>query len=244
MNKVKIIKKIKAWVIRMKIHRPLGFLANLLIYAGYLIKLSAWAEKNRPRLWMNDFYNGKVKHKDREKLYAQYAEKKKLENCQLNYLEFGVGHGNSLRWWTNTNNHEASRFWAFDTYEGLPEKYGNYEVGTFSLEGKFPEIDDQRIHFIKGLFQDTLLKTISEIDFTGTTIIHIDADLYSAALYVLGILYPYLKKGDILIFDEFSVPGHEFKAFDDFIKSFYIELVPIGAINNYLQVIFEVKNIG
>lgn len=205
--------------------------------------MSKWIDANKSKLKKNDFYNANVTHKDRLDLYKWYLEENKLKNEALSYLEFGVGRGNSLRWWTENNINPQTDFWAFDTYEGLPEKYGAYDVGTFSLEGNFPDIQDSRINFIKGLFQDTLLNTITKIDFKKKTIIHVDGDLYSSAMFSFGVLYPYLKEGDVIIFDEFVVPNHEFKAFDDFVKSFYIELEPIGAINNYLQIIFEVKSI-
>lgn len=241
MNTIKIIKKVKAYLIRLKIHKLFGFAANFLIYTGYLLKMSKWIDANKKQLGHNDFYNSQVVHKEREKLYDLFTSEKMLKDAKISYLEFGVGKGFSLKWWSENNSHRESNFWAFETYEGLPEQYGNYKVGTFSLEGNFPDIDDKRIHFVKGLFQDTLLNTIPNIDFSTQTIIHIDADLYSAALFTLATLYPYLKKGDYILFDEFVVPGHEFKAFDDFTKSFYIELEPVGAINNYLQMIFEVK---
>lgn len=243
MNTVKFIKKTKAFLIRIKIHKVFGFSANLLIYTGYLLKMSKWIDKHKSGLRYNDFFNRKVLHREREQMYASFTTDFDLRNKQISYLEFGVGHGDSLRWWTSDNQHAASEFWAFDTYEGLPEKYGTYEVGRFSLEGNFPDIPDKRIRFIKGLFQHTLLKTLPEIDFQQQLIVHIDADLYSAALYTLGILYPYLKAGDYIIFDEFVVPGHEFKAFDDFTRSFYLDLEPVGAINNYLQMIFRVRGI-
>ncbi|MCF8226892.1 MAG: TylF/MycF family methyltransferase [Bacteroidales bacterium] len=244
MNKVKIIKKIKANIIRLRLHRFFGFAADLLIYTGYLLKLSRWIDKNKKHLSYNDFYNRKVTHKDREKLYQFFSDEMKLAGIPVSYLEFGVGRGNSLRWWTGNNNHPASQFWAFDTYEGLPEKYGTYDKGVFSLDGKFPELNDERINFIKGLFQETLLSTIPEINFKSQVIVHIDSDLYSAALYTLACLYPHLKEGDYIIFDEFVVPGHEFKAYDDFIKSFYIRLEPVAAINNYLQMIFKIKKVN
>lgn len=243
MNKIKFIKKFKANFIRLKLHKIFGFTAEYIIYLGYLLKLSKWVDQNKGKLKYDDFYNSKVLHRDRLNLYAKYAKESGLDAEAINYLEFGVGRGNSLRFWSETNNNEATQYWAFDTYEGLPEKYGNYEVGTFSLGGNYPIIKDERINFIKGLFQDTLLSTIPQIDFKKKSIIHIDGDLYSSALYAMTMLYPYMKKGDILIFDEFVVPLHEFRAFEDFIKSFYIKLEPVGAINNYLQVIFEVKDL-
>ena len=67
-----------------------------------------------------------------------------------------------------------------------------------------------------------------------------DADLYSATLYALTSLAPYLKKGDIIFFDEFVVPTHEFKAYSDFIQSYYINLELIAAANNYYFVAFKV----
>jgi hypothetical protein len=67
-----------------------------------------------------------------------------------------------------------------------------------------------------------------------------DADLYSATLYVLTTLAPFLKKGDIIFFDEFVVPTHEFKAYLDFIQSFYLNLELIGAANNYYFAAFKV----
>lgn len=242
MSKIRVIKKIKANLTRIKIHKLFGFTADLLIYIGYMLKMSKWIEENKSKLKYNDFYNANVNQHDREKLYSFLLEDKSLENESLSYLEFGVGRGNSMKWWTQNNKNANSTFWGFDTFEGLPEKYGTYEIGTFSLEGNFPDIPDKRINFIKGLFQDTLLKTIPKIDFNKNVLIHLDGDLYSSTIFALTILYPYLKKGDILLFDEFVVPYHEFKAFDDFVKSFYIKLQPIGAINNYLQMAFEIKS--
>lgn len=243
MNKIRIIKKIKANLVRFKIHKIFGSFADLLIYAGYLIKMSKWIDANKSQLRYNDFYNRNVKQHHREKLYQFISTEKGYNTLPISYLEFGVGRGNSMKWWTSQNVNKNSDFWGFDTFEGLPEKYGTYEIGTFSLEGNFPDIPDSRINFIKGLFQDTLLNTIPKIDFKKQVILHIDGDLYSSALFSLTILYPYLKKGDLIIFDEFVVPYHEYKAFDDFIKSFYIKLEPIGSINNYLQTVFEIKEI-
>jgi hypothetical protein len=67
-----------------------------------------------------------------------------------------------------------------------------------------------------------------------------DADLWSATLYVLTSFAPFLKKGDIVFFDEFVVPTHEFKAFLDFTQSYYLNLQLIAAANNYYFVAFKV----
>ena len=65
--------------------------------------------------------------------------------------------------------------------------------------------------------------------------------LFSATLFVLTSLSPYLKKGDIVFFDEFAVPTHEFKAYTEFIQSYYLPLELIAAANNYYFAAFLVK---
>jgi hypothetical protein len=54
-------------------------------------------------------------------------------------------------------------------------------------------------------------------------------------------LAPYLKKGDIIFFDEFCVPTHEFLAVKNFTESYYINLKPIAAANNFLFTAFVVE---
>jgi len=241
MNQIKVIKWVKANLIRIKIHKFLGFSTNVLIYTGYLLKLSEWIENNKIHLKMDDFYNSNVLHADRMNLYDFIGREYNLTESPISYLEFGVGHGNSLRWWSEKNKNVETKFWAFDTFEGLPEKYGSLAVGTFSLGGNFPDIKDDRISFEKGLFQDSLLPAIKKIDFSKKIVLHLDADLYTSTLYAFSILYPYLKKGDIIFFDEFVVPTEEYRAYEDITKSFYIKLKPLGAINNYLQMAFEIQ---
>jgi hypothetical protein len=70
----------------------------------------------------------------------------------------------------------------------------------------------------------------------------LDADLYTATLFALTSLAPYLKEGDIILFDEFVVPTHEFMAYKNFIESYYFDLELIGAANNYYFTAFKVKN--
>ena len=48
---------------------------------------------------------------------------------------------------------------------------------------------------------------------------------------------------DVLIFDEFNVPSHEFYAMKIFQDCFYVKLKPISAINNFYQLAFEIEKI-
>jgi hypothetical protein len=71
-------------------------------------------------------------------------------------------------------------------------------------------------------------------------VIHLDADLYSATIFTLSVLYPYLNSGDVIMFDEFNVPMHEYKAYREFVDNFYIKLTPLSAVNNFYQTAFVV----
>lgn len=159
----------------------------------------------------------------------------------INYLEFGVAGGQSFDWWMTQNTHPESRFYGFDTFDGLPEDWGPFKKGAFTNNNELPKLKDDRGKFYKGLFQQTVPGFLRDLDNSRRNVLMMDADLYSATLYALSSLAPYLKKGDIILFDEFVVPTHEFKAFSDFIESYYINLELIAAANNYYFAAFKVK---
>ncbi len=54
---------------------------------------------------------------------------------------------------------------------------------------------------------------------------------------------PYLKAGDIIFFDEFNVPMHEFKVFTEWSQSFYIDYEVLGAVNNFYQIAVKIKSV-
>ena len=177
-----------------------------------LLEFGKWLESN-------EF---KVKFESRYDLY-QYLNNEIVKNAPIDYLEFGVWYGRSIKYWTELNQDPNSRFFGFDTFEGLPEDWKVLtqvlSKGTFSAEGKIPEIDDPRVQFIKGLFQTTLTDFLKSLTVNNQLIINCDADLYTSTLYVLASLNQFMVPGTIVIFDEFSTV-HEFRAFRDFTQSF------------------------
>jgi hypothetical protein len=102
-------------------------------------------------------------------------------------------------------------------------------------------ITDQRAGFYRGLFQDSLVPFLEQYQPLNRRLIHLDADLFSSTIFTLSQLYRFIKPGDILLFDEFAVPQHEFLAFKIFTESFYIDYEVIGAANNYLFVAIKIK---
>lgn len=228
---------LKSSFIKLKLHVLFAPLSGAFIQLAYMSKLSKWANGHK-NLSFNDFYS-KWDYNKRYELYKYVIESEKLME-PINYLEFGVAGGISFKWWMDQNKDPASGFFGFDTFEGLPEDFGPYKKGTFNSDFKVPEISDGRGKFYTGLFQQTLPSFLKNFNNTNKTVLMLDADLYSATLFTLASFAPYLKKGDIIFFDEFVVPTHEFMAYENFIKSWYFDLELIGAANNYYFVAFKV----
>lgn len=203
-----------------------------------MTKLSQWASENK-KTPFNDFPS-KWDYNKRYDLY-RYILKNEILNLDINYLEFGVADGHSFNWWMTENNHPGSRFYGFDTFTGLPEDFGPYKKGTFANSSNMPTVKDKRGKFYQGLFQQTVPSFLKNFDNSKKNVIMLDADLYTATLFVLTSLAPFLKKDDIIFFDEFVVPTHEFMAYHQFINSYYFNLELLGAANNYYFVAFKVK---
>jgi hypothetical protein len=207
---------------------------NLLMHLSHTSKLSKWIRKNSNHKF-NDYYTPTLKYSQRYRLY-EYVINNYINNKPIDYIEFGVSTGGSFRWWVKALNNPDTRFYGFDTFTGLPEAWGPYKKGDMGNGNEAPVIEDNRHIFFQGLFQQTLIGFLSTYKSDKPKVVHLDADIYSSTLYVLTLMTPYLRKGDILLFDEFNVPMHEFKAFTEWSQSFYIDYDVIGSVNNYYQI--------
>jgi O-methyltransferase len=212
--------------------------SKIYIFLGHLAQLSRFVQKHK-NIPFTDFYTSKFNYPKREKLFRHVIETEKLE--AIDYLEFGVSTGQSFRWWSTEIKDPASRFYGFDTFTGLPESWGPFKSGDFSNGNEPPRINDERCKFYQGLFQQTLIPFLAGYETGRRKVIHMDADLYSATLYVLTLMTPYLKKGDIIFFDEFNVPMHEYKAFTEWTNSFYIQYEVLGSVNNFYHTAVKIS---
>ena len=230
--------KFKGLFFKFQLHRFVP--AHYFIFLGHIAQLSKWIKTHRSELQFSDFYQPNFEYNRRFEMYDFLIEKEGLDQA-IDYLEFGVSKGNSFRWWIAKNNHPETKFYGFDTFSGLPEDWGPFKKGEMDNGNHPPVIEDQRHQFYQGLFQQTLIPFLATYPSNQRKVVHFDADLYSATLYVLTLISPYLKSCDILLFDEFNVPMHEFKAFQEWSKSFYIEYEVLAAVNNFYQVAIKIK---
>lgn len=234
------IRKAKSLFMKWGLHSVVKPFDTGLKNAVFMSDMSQWRLQHPVRGY-NDFYQQTWDYQRRYNLYEAICKQEGIDCNAIDYLEFGVAGGLSFKWWLEKNKNKQSRFFGFDTFEGLPEKWGPFEKGAMAVELDSLNIHDSRAQFYKGLFQDTLIPFLEKYDNKNRKLIHLDADLFSSTIFALSQLYRFLKPGDILLFDEFAVPQHEFLAFKIFTESFYVNYEVIGAANNYLFVAVKIK---
>lgn len=152
----------------------------------------------------------------REELFDLIA--REVGDRQVLYLEFGVYQGAATRYWSKLLKNPKSRLHGFDSFEGLPEDWHEVKEvlgrGHFSTNGHIPVIDDERVQFFKGWFDQTLAAyAVPEHE---VLVVNFDADLYSSTKCVFDRLGPYIVPGTYLYFDEFNCILDEMRAFREF----------------------------
>jgi hypothetical protein len=131
------------------------------------------------------------------------------------------------------------RFFAFDSFEGLPSLETD-DAGTADFKKGFfadtsvehvksnlqkNDVPLERVNFIEGWFSNTCTaETARKFEISKAAIIWIDSDLYSSARDVLNFVREFLQDGTILIFDDwFCYKGNpsngEQRAFYEWIES-------------------------
>ncbi|MGD0638735.1 MAG: TylF/MycF/NovP-related O-methyltransferase, partial [Nitrososphaerales archaeon] len=149
-----------------------------------------------------------------------------------NIIEFGVADGTStriirnelLRHQVGKLSGQTKRIYACDSFEGLPQKFENAEVGAFA--GPIPRIPGVQI--VKGYFDDSLTPELAET-VGPVALASLDADLYSSTTTALRWLTPLLKTGSLLLFDEYLGENEsEKRAHDEWSHDSGIETVMVA----------------
>jgi O-methyltransferase len=139
----------------------------------------------------------------------------------FDYLEFGVFEGASIAQWCALNQNAGSRFFGFDSFEGLPEDWhSGKRRGAFSTGGKVPEIADPRVSFVAGWFQESLRGFVASYRPQSQLVIHVDCDLYSSTLYCLTTLDPVISPGTLIVLDDFFDALHVYRALTDYCAAY------------------------
>ena len=65
------------------------------------------------------------------------------------------------------------------------KKFWCTKKGNFNLEGNIPSNPDERLSFIKGIFQNTVDLFLKNFNPKNQLVIHFDCDLYSSTFMFL-----------------------------------------------------------
>jgi Methyltransferase domain len=173
--------------------------------------------------------------RDRDAVFDVMAQRVRDRNVL--YLEFGVYQGESMRYWSRALCNPESHLHGFDSFEGLPEDFDGHLVkGYFSTRGVVPQIDDPRVRFFKGWFEE-LLPTYTPPDH-DVLVVNMDADLYSSTATAFRFLGRWIRPGSLLYFDEMSRIEHEPKAFIEFARGSGRRFKPLCADKSLDKVCF------
>lgn len=133
------------------------------------------------------------------------------------YLEFGSHEANTFRMALNTiGQHNApnriSEFWAFDSFEGMPEPEGidKQKIWRSAMnctsEESFRHInrkDAYRVKTVRGFYEHSL-PSLQLTPYQYPALAYLDCDYYSSTSQVLAWLGQYLRHGCILAFDDWD----------------------------------------
>ena len=133
------------------------------------------------------------------------------------YLEFGVFKGSNFAEAyriAKVKKLTGMRFFAFDSFEGLPEgsekESGQFAKGEYSASLEHFNANLQRsgvdlkgVQAVKGWFKDTLTaETKKKLGLKAAAVVWIDSDLYESAVPVLDFITDLVADGTILVFDD------------------------------------------
>jgi O-methyltransferase len=156
-------------------------------------------------------------------------------------VECGVYNGGSAGVLSAIAQNRKRNIWLFDSFEGLPEPTiedgelaASYVGGRprgelraigqcVGSESKTREllfnrlgVDSQRVHIIKGWFQNTLPDFKKKVG--AIALLHLDGDWYESTKVCLENLYPKVIRGGYIVLDDYGCWEGCRKAVDEYFK--------------------------
>jgi hypothetical protein len=143
----------------------------------------------------------------------------KFSCIEGDYLEFGVFTGGAfVRAFHSAQAHslKSMRFYAFDSFAGLPKvegidsNYGEFKEGDYACDITdfkkniiASKVDLEKVDIIQGWYNEILnAETKRKIPLKKAAIIWIDCDLYKSTVDILEFITDYVQEGTVLVFDD------------------------------------------
>ncbi|MDU0290016.1 class I SAM-dependent methyltransferase [Saccharothrix longispora] len=157
-------------------------------------------------------------------------------------LEFGVYTGTTLKMIAAAL--ADNQVYGFDSFVGLPEAWRTgFDAGAFGVE-ELPDVPGAEL--VAGWFDETLPGFMAEHP-GEVAFLHVDCDLYSSTKTVLDLVGPRLRRGSVVLFDEyFNYQGwrdHEYRAWMEYVERTGTEFSYEGYTFDHEQVIVRVTSV-
>jgi len=157
------------------------------------------------------------KQQEAMKCMMPFLKEWKLD--QGDYLEFGVWRGSSFveaYKMADKLGIDHMKFYAFDSFEGLPGIEGRDADYEFFKDGQYScsekefrqilsnnDIDMDKVIIVPGYFDQTLTDELKQkLTLKRAAIVWIDCDLYKSTIPVLNFITDYLTSGTFIVFDD------------------------------------------
>lgn len=165
----------------------------------------------------------------------QCLEAVQAGNVPGDLVETGVWRGGGtifMRGFLAAHGDAIRRVWVCDSFEGLPKPSADFaaDKGDVLWQSEYLAVSvdqvkenfrkygllDERVHFLKGLFKDTM--PTAPID--QIAVLRLDGDMYELTIQVLDALYAKVSPGGFVIIDDYGmIPGCN-RAVEDFRRNF------------------------
>lgn len=157
-----------------------------------------------------------------------YLKRAKIEG---DYLEFGVWQGRSFilalkaaRKFFDPHGRPAPRFFAFDSFQGLPKPHTQQDATAVFAEGEYRAAQDVfarnirgaargwQVITVPGFFEQSLTPALlAQHQLRSAAFVHIDCDLYESTLQALRFATPILQTGSVVLFDDWFLSGGDMR---------------------------------
>jgi len=159
------------------------------------------------------------------------------------FLEFGVYKGDYINLFANNLKKIDGEIFGFDSFQGLKDEWITEEYnspGTFNLDKKKPKTHTN-VNLIEGWVEDTLNIFLEKNLEKNIAFIHFDMDTYKSTSFVLEKIRHKIKKGTVILFDEFyGFPNwekYEFKALKEKLNANQFKYIAFGNRQACIQII-------
>ena len=180
-------------------------------------ELSAWGKEQEVR------YNQKNRQAEKYLFFRRIFDFLNENEIRGDYHEYGCHRCRTFRMTlteARRHNLDTMKFWAFDSFEGLPDPTTETSVSKWS-KGVLTTSEDQflslikahgvyedRVHTVKGYYADSLTadtrRTFVENE-AKIALATVDCDLYESAVPVFDFIEPLLQEGTVVYMDDLFV---------------------------------------